>query len=452
MLERCLNEIRQRTPDAHIVVVDDASKIPVRVGDGIGLFRFDRNVGIARAKNKCLELLMAAGCDELFLFDDDCWPNDYFWYQPYIDSPEPHLCYLFRGRTHRAPGASPDGARPARIIYDDGKIFAISPWPQGCMMYLNRSVVERVGGYRPEFGLWGYEHSEFSERIHAAGLTLNKYQDICQRKLIYAADESGGGGTFTRSVPTRVRVDELYKGKEIYEKFSGSSDYVEYRELPNLVITSMLTKVPDPQRQTASSLTHVDFQTWKSSIKGAFTFILHDVDEGNRAVPVPPHGYRRAAFYANPYVQRWVNTYQFLRDHPAKWVWVTDGTDVEMLREPWTEMEHGKLYIGYEPQVVGCNWMARNHAPYREWVDSHGGLQLLNAGVVGGDHGIVLEFAHDVATEGLEVDHSTLAGDMAALNKVLRQPKWEGRWFTGPLVVTVFKANERNTWSWWKHK
>lgn len=438
----CLDNIQQRTPDAFIVVVDDASKVPVRVPDGVELFRFERNVGIARAKNKCLELLMAHGCEELFLFDDDCWPNDYYWYQPYVDSPEPHLCYLFR---NRALGRS--GVNQARIIYDDGKIWAISPWPQGCMMYLNRSVIERVGGYRPEFGKWGYEHAEFSERIHAAGLTTNKYQDVCQRNKIYSADESGGGGTFTRSVPTRVRVDELYKGKEVYEKYSGSTDYVEYRGLPNLVITSLLTEVVDPQRKTKWVAAGGLVEKWAESLRGCEFAVLFDSPD------LPENEiWHRAASGANPYIQRWVNTYQYLREHPANWVWVTDGTDVEMLREPWTEMEHGKLYIGYEPQVVGCNWLAQHHAPYREWIDSHGGLQLLNAGVVGGDHDIVMEFAHDVATEGLEVDHSTLAGDMAALNKVLRQPKWEGRWFTGPLVVTVFKANERNTWSWWKHK
>jgi hypothetical protein len=63
--------IEAHTLGAHIVVVVDASAKPV---DGAN-YRFDENVGIARAKNKCLELLDAAGCKHLFLFDDDTYPS-----------------------------------------------------------------------------------------------------------------------------------------------------------------------------------------------------------------------------------------------------------------------------------------------------------------------------------------------------------------------------------------
>ena len=53
-------------PDgAIIIVVDDASDEPYPNAD----YRFDLNVGIAKAKNKCIELLIERGCDELFLAD-----------------------------------------------------------------------------------------------------------------------------------------------------------------------------------------------------------------------------------------------------------------------------------------------------------------------------------------------------------------------------------------------
>src|SRR6187402_2101376 len=81
---------RLMPPDAKIVVVDDAStKEPPFIPD----YRFTTNVGIARAKNKCLELL--DGCDHIFLFDDDTFPIADDWWEPYIESPEAHLMYIF---------------------------------------------------------------------------------------------------------------------------------------------------------------------------------------------------------------------------------------------------------------------------------------------------------------------------------------------------------------------
>ncbi len=70
---------------AKVLVVDDASTDTVREAT----YRFDVNAGIARAKNKCLELL--EDCDHIFLFDDDTYPIKKGWEQPYIDSAEPHL-------------------------------------------------------------------------------------------------------------------------------------------------------------------------------------------------------------------------------------------------------------------------------------------------------------------------------------------------------------------------
>lgn len=457
VLEKCLEHIDKFTDTDYVLhVVDDASTPASTHTKGApgSLYRFETNVGIARAKNKCLELLMqGVEVEHLFVFDDDTYPITTGWWEPYAEHTEPHLCYLFKDIA-RSGRVLPD--KP-KTVYDDGTMYALAQ-PRGCMMYFHRSVIERVGGYRPEFGIWGWEHVELSERIFHAGLTLCKFQDIKgSDKLLHCLDETWGRGIpgYKRSLPDRVRISELARNNKVYEQFEGSSDYVEYRDLPNLVITSCLTQVQDPQpsRRTAPKLTPADFAAWERSIKGALPVVLHDIPHGHKSLPQPtPRGWKRAASGLNPYVQRWVNAYQFLRHSPARWVFCTDGTDVVMLREPWREMEQGKLYLGWEPKVVGDVWLAQHHAAYRDWIDANGGLPLLNAGVCGGDHATVMEFAHDVATEGIEVDHTRYAGDMAALNKVAYSEKWRGRVVTGPIVTTVFKQNERNTWSWFKHK
>ena len=71
VFEKTFEEIKKYAPaGAEIVVVDDASTAPVAGAT----YRFSENVGIARAKNKCMELLYNAGCDHFFLFDDDTYP------------------------------------------------------------------------------------------------------------------------------------------------------------------------------------------------------------------------------------------------------------------------------------------------------------------------------------------------------------------------------------------
>ena len=74
---------KRMLPDgAIIIVVDDASVEPYPNAD----HRFDVNVGIAKAKNKCIELLIERGCDELFLADDDCYPTSLDWWKAYVES------------------------------------------------------------------------------------------------------------------------------------------------------------------------------------------------------------------------------------------------------------------------------------------------------------------------------------------------------------------------------
>ena len=81
IFKKSYDEINRFLPSgAVLVVVDDASDTPVKEAT----FRFNENVGIAKAKNKCFELLYDSGCEHFFLFDDDCYPLVEDWYKPYM--------------------------------------------------------------------------------------------------------------------------------------------------------------------------------------------------------------------------------------------------------------------------------------------------------------------------------------------------------------------------------
>jgi hypothetical protein len=60
--------------------------------------------------------------------------------------------------------------------------------------------------------------------------------------------------------------------------------------------------------------------------------------------------FARVTTEAQPYFQRWISALQWLRAHPAvRWVWCVDGTDVEMLHDPFPHMQPGRLVYG--PQI-----------------------------------------------------------------------------------------------------
>lgn len=121
VLAKTLSKIIEFTPDAFIAVVDDASPTPVTVPEGVHLYRNEKNSGIAATKNKSIEILVDAGCEHLYLFDDDAYPLVEDWWKPYADSPEPHLMYMFEDL------AGANKLRDVKVLYDDG-IHRSSGW------------------------------------------------------------------------------------------------------------------------------------------------------------------------------------------------------------------------------------------------------------------------------------------------------------------------------------
>lgn len=179
VFEKTLSEIKKYLPpNTKLVVVDDASETPVKSD-----FRFETRAGIARAKNKCLELLMAdSDIQHIWLFDDDCYPKVKDWYLPYEQSKEPHLMYIFT-----AYGGQ---TRVVNELYRDEDIVSYNH-VRGCMLYFERRCIEKVGGFNPIYGHGYYEHRNLTERIHRAGLTSHLIMDVPNSgRLIHSMDEA----------------------------------------------------------------------------------------------------------------------------------------------------------------------------------------------------------------------------------------------------------------------
>ena len=75
VLKRALEQHMKHLPaGALVVVVDDGSKPAAVVPHGVQLLRHETSLGIVASKNASLSALMDAGCEHIFLWDDDAYP------------------------------------------------------------------------------------------------------------------------------------------------------------------------------------------------------------------------------------------------------------------------------------------------------------------------------------------------------------------------------------------
>lgn len=444
--------------DAVLVVVDDASDVPFPGSD----FRFEHNVGIAVAKNKCLELLEDAGVEHAFLADSDCYPKTKNWWKPYVESPEPHLSYQFIDLV------GPVKLHDFKELYRDTHHVAYSG-QRGCLLYYHLpTILPTVGGFDPIYGRALYEHGDLADRIHASGLTSWRYADVVgSEKLIHSMDEYV---QVKRTVSQSEQTELARRNKSLFNRrrATGYKAFVPYRSVEgsrDLVITTLLTANKDPQRGFKWAADSKHISPWLESMERGGWDGLVLADELQHL----PVGYEIALEHVEPstmnvYHQRWMHIYQYLRAHQEiRWVWCTDGSDVEVLRDPFKGMAKGKLYCGVEPTTVDTSWMRQSH-PARILQNFIRGVeaksQMLNAGVVGGDRETIMQLAHGIVTVYNDIETERFMkldapgkelGDMAAFNKVAYE-QFGARLVTGPHVTTDFKAYKDNGTAKFKHK
>jgi len=448
LLEKSLsNHQKFLPPGALLVVVDDGSKVPATVPDGVTVIRRDKSGGIATAKNVALAALMAAGCEHLFLFDDDCWPKVDNWADPYISSPEPHLSHTW-GLVE---------------IWSDSQHTA-SHAVGGTVLYFERRVIDDVGGMRTIFGKYGCEHVNLSDRIHNRGWTTWRYADVTgSESLFYECDRYESNHKTVAS--GEALNHNATKGRELWMTMLYDDEFVEYRQPENVIITTLLTKLGDTQRSNRRMKSDVEMlSALAKSIKHGRLVVLHDnlkdpeLKTGNgldvQFVKVDNH--------INPYFGRWTLVYQHLRANPNYTnVWVVDGTDVQQLRDPF-DLRPGMLYIGQEQATISSDWLRNNHpdSEIQEFIASNPERTLLNPGTVGGNREVVQHFAHLMNryyfddhidfVQGWE-SHRAGVGDMGAA-QLIAYTEFRNRLIYGPTVNTVFKAEKADNFARWKHK
>ncbi len=218
----------------------------------------------------------------------------------------------------------------------------------------------------------------------------------------------------------------------------------------DVVITWLLTGVPDPQRGTHLPSTVDTVGELRASVRGhgRHLVVLHDcLDEPDDDLTT----FARVPVGSNPYFYRWRVTAWWLEAHPeVERVWCVDGTDVEMLNDPFPHMEPGRFYVGSEEKTYRHPdtgpWL-RQHCPsVVPLLDQHPDQRILNVGTFGGDRGDVLEVARALADAEGDGDDWELGVFQSLM--LTRFPDH----VTGPPVHTRFLAGERVSDCWWRHK
>lgn len=432
-------KIKEKLPTgAMLVVVDDASTEPVKEAT----YRFPSQQGIAVTKNKCIELLYDADCTHLFLFDDDIYPIVDDWHDRYISTGINHLCMTFGKFSNGRPNGR-------RMVGNDGKI---ARWhePCGCMLYLTRECVDRVGGMDPAFGIWGYEHVGYSMRIFNAGLTPYPFMDIVNsHEVFYSFDWDQ---TVTRSVPADYRSVMVAQNRRKYELERRSAEYIPLKGLQDVVLSTYITSVPDTQRGERWKADRSVLEPLIASMKGQRLIILNDCfpdsDDGETA-------FVRTSFRAiNPYFARWYAILEHLSANIYGKVFCVDGTDVEMICNPFAHMRANTIYTGDEPCRVLNPWLQNHHkhpSYNRLWQRPIADKPLLNAGLIGGASEAVCSYLMAICKTYEQYGERLGLTDMASFNLVGYSGDY--KIVHGRQVSTVFKSFDKaNKTAWWRHK
>lgn len=191
MLKKCLEHIKKHTfnDNVTIYVADDSNE----------------RKGVAYRKNECLRALKDN--DYVFLFDDDCYPIRDGWVEFFVHSKFEHLLYLnkyFHGN-------------PINHTYVDEYRNC-----GGCFMYMKKSAIDRVGAFNEDYGLYSFEHAEYSNRIYS-----KPFYYLClegTENYIYSEDYSNPNH---KSSISNIEKNELIKKNwNKYFDFNNKSVYL----------------------------------------------------------------------------------------------------------------------------------------------------------------------------------------------------------------------------------
>ncbi|NUN71130.1 MAG: glycosyltransferase subfamily GT2 protein [Bacteroidetes bacterium] len=128
--------------------------------------------GVASAKNDAFRALLEAGCDHLFLCEDDIEIVSADILHDYIRAARTsgieHFNYAFHGPMNN-PDLRPDALGPLCATYPDGVAIKFYRHPIGAFSYFSRNALETAGLFDLRFRNF-HDHTDHTMQIIKAGL------------------------------------------------------------------------------------------------------------------------------------------------------------------------------------------------------------------------------------------------------------------------------------------
>lgn len=179
IFQRCITSLMSSKYPGSVFLIDDASTRADHLtfaksnSSRISIYVRAVNGGENRVKNTSLRVLLAAGCDNLFISDDDMIFKDHWW-EAYLGAMDmmkiAHMAYTI------------DGMRSVQEEYRGVKITRLlTPTTNGCFLTMTRKVPETIGGWPIGVEKFGHGHENFSLRALKYGL-IPFYCDLQNKK------------------------------------------------------------------------------------------------------------------------------------------------------------------------------------------------------------------------------------------------------------------------------
>lgn len=213
----------------------------------------------------------------------------------------------------------------------------------------------------------------------------------------------------------------------------------------NVIITTVLTGVLDPQRKRKWKVDHSVYQNLYDSCKRlkirliVLSDKLSEMEDEYLSVV-------RTKATINPYFQRWNSIFDYLEKNNFEKVYCVDATDVEVLNSPFDAIKGNNIVVGCEEGKLACDWILTKHknVNIKKFIGANHNLQILNAGIVGGTTDVIKSLC--IAIMKWYNSYGDDYTDMPRFNYILRG--WEiGQVIEleyGKHVNTVFKKYEQD--------
>ena len=126
-------------------------------------------VGVAKNKNRILRHF--SDYDYMAIWEDDAYPILPDWFKVHILASQASNIEHFSFSPHSVPEGSVayvgDTYEESHYELPDGKKVTVRQTQNttGVFLFFSSKVIDKVGGFDSRFGLWGYEHVEYADRI-----------------------------------------------------------------------------------------------------------------------------------------------------------------------------------------------------------------------------------------------------------------------------------------------